>query len=301
MDRQKAKKLLIPFSPFPLNVLKKLTAGFLGIGESITFAFPYLELQLSQAEIDLKKGEYGAIMFFLFIFYFALVSAVMFFVSMRFFPKQSLMVSLAVGGTAGFLVLMQLSAYPAIIVKKKIRNIERNLVFALRTMLIEVKSGVSLFDTMNVIAEGDYGLVSREIREAVEEIETGTEEETALQSIATRNPSLFFRKALWQLVNSMKAGADIAVAMQEIVNSMGKEQMIEINRYGGSLRLLSLVYMMIGVIMPAMGMTLLIILSSFPQMKIGNELFLVLLFAVVVMEFMYLGMIKSKRPSLIGG
>lgn len=302
MEKQKKpKKLVIPFSPFPPEVLKKITSGFLGIGESIAFAFPYLELHLKQAEIDLRKEEYGAIMFFLFIFYFAAVTAVMLLFSMRFFPKQSLMVSLTVGGIAGFLILIQLSAYPSIIVKKKVRDIDRNLVFALRTMLIEVKSGVSLFDALSVIAEGDYGMVSQEVKKAVEEIETGTDEETALQAIATNNPSLFFRKSLWQLVNSMKAGADIAVAMQELVTSMGKEQMIEINRYGGSLRLLSLMYMMIGVIMPSMGMTLLIILSSFPQMKIGNELFLLLLFVVIVMEFMYIGMIKSKRPNLIGG
>ena len=293
------KKVLIPFSPFPMPALKGLAQHFLGIGEMIAHAFPYLDLQLKQAEISLKKEEYGAIMFFLFVFYFALISVLAYIIASRFAPKQAILAALTIGGIAGFLVLIQASAFPAIVIGKKVRDLERNLVFALRTMLIEIKSGVSLFDALNVVAQGNYGAVSVEFLQAVEEIETGTPEEDALQKLAMQNPSLFFRKALWQLVGGMKAGADVSVVMQELVNSMGKEQRIEITRYGGSLRLLSLIYMMIGVIMPAMGLTLLIVLSSFPQIKIVNEMFWVLLAAVLIMEFMYLGFMKSKRPNLI--
>lgn len=293
------KKLMIPFSPFPLSLLRKIAGKILGIGSITAHAFPYLELQLKQAEINLKKEEYGAIMFFMLAFYFAVFALLVFFLGMRFAPKQALPAGLTVGAVMGFLVLVQLSAFPAISVKKKVRDIEKNLVFALRTMLIEVKSGVSLFEAMNTIAEGNYGAVSIEFRQAVDEIQTGTPEETALQNLAAKNPSSFFRKALWQLVNGMKAGADISAVMQELVSSMGKEQLIEINRYGGSLRLLSLMYMMIGVIIPSMGITLMIILSSFPQVKIVNELFWILLAVIIVMQFMYVGIMKSKRPNMM--
>ncbi|MBS3058519.1 MAG: type II secretion system F family protein [Candidatus Diapherotrites archaeon] len=297
---KKKKKLMIPFSPFPLETLRKLAGRFLGIGEMFAHAFPYLELQLKQAEIDLRKEEYGAIIFFLLIFYFAIVSALMYFIAAKFAPKLALLMALTVGGVVGFLVLIQLGSFPAILVKRKVRDIERNLVFALRAMLIEIKSGVSLFDSLNMIAQGDYGAVSLEFKQAVEEIDTGTSEEEALQKIATQNPSLFFRKAIWQLVSGMKAGADVSIVMQELVATIGKEQRIEINRYGGSLRLLSLIYMMMGVIMPAMGLTLLIVMSSFPQIKIVNEMFWGLLAAVIIMQFMYLGFLKSKRPNLLG-
>ena len=64
--------------------------------------------------------------------------------------------------------------------------------------------------------------------------------------------------------------------------------------------MLSLIYMMMGVIMPAMGLTLLIVMSSFPQIKIVNEMFWGLLAAVIIMQFMYLGFLKSKRPNLLG-
>lgn len=297
---QQQKKIMLPFCPFPFKAMKAASQKFLGAGEALARAFPYLDLHLKQAGMSVKKEEYGAIMFLMMAFYFALISLLFYAIALRFVPAQAIIMSLTVGGIAAFLVLVQLSAYPAILVKKKVREIEKNLVFALRTMLIEIKSGVSLFDALTVISQGNYGALSAEFKQAVEEIETGTPEEDALQKLATQNPSLFFRKAVWQLVNGMKAGADVTALMQELVGTMGKEQKIEINRYGGALRLLSLVYMMMGVIVPAMGLTLLIVLSSFPQIKVVPEMFWALLGFVVLMQFMYLGLMKSKRPNIIG-
>jgi len=294
------QRIMIPFCPFPFAFMKALAQNFLGVGEMLSHAFPYLDLHLKQAEMSVKKEEYGAIMFLMVVFYFVLISVLFYAIAMRFVKEQALIMALTVGGIAAFLILVQLSAYPSILVKKKVREIEKNLVFALRTMLIEIKSGISLFDALTVVAQGSYGALSIEFKQAIEEIETGTPEEEALQRLATQNPSLFFRKAIWQLVNGMKAGADVTVLMQELVNTVGKEQKIEINRYGGSLRLLSLVYMMMGVIVPAMGITLLIVLSSFPQIKIVPEMFWALLGFVVIMQFMYLGIMKSKRPNIIG-
>jgi len=83
--------------------------------------------------------------------------------------------------------------------------------------------------------------------------------------MSDRNPSRYLRKALWQIVNGMNAGADTSNVLQETVKSMIREQKLAITSYGSQLRILSLMYMMIGVIMPALGVTLLIILFTFPM------------------------------------
>ena len=82
--------------------------------------------------------------------------------------------------------------------------------------------------------------------------------------------------------------------------SMTRQQEIEIQKYGGSLRVFSLIYLMIGVIIPALGATFLIVLGSFPKIEIGEIAFWGLLGFVAVAQFMLLGMIKSKRPNLMG-
>ena len=195
---------------------------------------------------------------------------------------------------------MQLSVFPKIKILRKVRDLESNLIFALRTLLIEIKSGISLFDSIRLIANGNFGTVSREFKRAVEEIETGRFQEDVFEELATNNPSLFFRRALWQLVNGLKAGADVSQVLDALVDTLSKEQSNQVRRYGSSLRLLSLMYMMLGVIVPALGLTFLVVLSSFPQIQIQEWMFWAMLAMLGVSQFMFLGILKNNRPSLMG-
>ncbi len=294
------KKVNIPFAPLPLPLLMRISKNFMGFGAKLNKAFPYLEIELKQAEIDLEGEEYGAIMFVVFVFYFIIVSLIAYLIALRVAPDNALVAAPTVGGILSFLVLVQLSMFPKIKVKKKVRGLERNLIFALRTLLIEIKSGVGLFDSINMVAIGDYGEVSKEFKKAVDEIGTGTREEKALEELAANNPSLFFRRAIWQMVNGLKAGADISDVMTSLVDTLAKEQRNQIREYGSALKILSLVYMMLGVIVPALGLTFLIVLSSFPQIEITEIVFWGLLGFVLVGQFMYLGLLKAKRPNLMG-
>ncbi|MFH1545652.1 MAG: type II secretion system F family protein [archaeon] len=296
---KKEKSEKIPFSFIPPSLLKRISKRFHGIGAIVAKAFPSLTSDLEHAEINYSVEDYGAIAVILAFFYFVLCSIVFSLVASRFFPERAILVGITAGGIIAFLILIQVTMYPRIKVKKKVREIERNLVFALRTMLVQMSSGVTLFDSMNMIAEGNYGALADEFKEAIDEINTGTQEEEALQKMADRNPSLFFRRSLWQMVNGMKAGADVSELMNELVSTMMREETIQIRRYGSDLRMLSLMYMMIGVIIPALGLTLLIMLSSFPVIKLGEIMFWGLLFGVIIGQFMYMGIIKSKRPNLM--
>jgi flagellar protein FlaJ len=273
---------------------------FYGIGVKASKFFPYLKLELRQAELSYDEKEYSAIIVTMGLIYSIIGFVIGMLIGIRFFPEIFLVVALASAVLLGFFVMMQVALYPKLQGKKKIREIERNLIFALRTMTVEIKSGVSLFDSLNIIAQGDYGALSTEFKKAVQEIETGTMEEVALEKIARYNPSLFFRRSIWQIINGMKAGADVSNVMEELVSTMIREEKLQITRYGNSMRLLSLMYMMLGVIIPSLGITFLIILSSFPQMQLGELLFWLLLIFIVVGEFMYLGILKSKTPNLMG-
>ncbi len=300
----------IPFSILPLPMMKRVASPFLGLGYRLAKAFPYLELELKQADIDADAEEYAAIMIFGFIFYFFLFTGICSFLLGKFITAthiilgvtipEFLLLGVTIGLVAAFLIFIQMSMYPKIQIKKKVRAIESNLVYALRTMLVQIKSGISLFNVLTMVAGGKYGQLSEEIKEAVDEINTGVAEEAALQRIATENPSPYLRKVVWQLVNGMKAGADVSDVLSESVASMTREQEIEIQRYGSNLRVLSLVYLMIGVIIPALGLTFLIVLGSFPKIEITEFTFWALLGFIVLAELMYLGIIKSRRPSLMG-
>jgi flagellar protein FlaJ len=292
-------KVIIPFSPLPAKALMSISARFKGFGARFAKPFPYLKIELKQAGIPFSAEEYGAVMFVVTTFYFVSFFLIGLIFALRLSPGQAFIMAPTVALLFSFLILVQLSLFPKIVLKRKVRNIERNLIFGLRTLLVEIRSGVSLFDALNMVANGNYGMVSTEFKKATELINTGTLEDEALEEIASDNPSMFFRRAVWQLVNGMKAGADISDVLSSLVDSLMKEQRIEIRRYGGKLRVLSLVYMMLGVIIPALGITFLIILASFPQVGVGELLFWGLLGGIIVAQFMYLGVIKSSRPNLM--
>ncbi|PJA16398.1 MAG: hypothetical protein COX63_03360, partial [Candidatus Diapherotrites archaeon CG_4_10_14_0_2_um_filter_31_5] len=268
---------MIPFNFLPIPLIKAISAKFYGLGLKLSKIFPYLKLELTQAEMSFDDKDYCSIIIAMGAIYFVLGFIISILIGIRMFPDLFLVTGLAGGILLGFFVLIQVAMYPKIKGKQKTREIERNLIFALRTMTVEIKAGVSLFDALNIIAQGDYGALSTEFTIAVKEIETGTMEEVALERIARYNPSIFFRRSIWQIINGMKAGADVSDVMQELVQTMIREEKLQITRYGNSMKLLSLMYMMLGVIIPSLGVTFLIVLSSFPQMKLGEILFWMLL------------------------
>jgi flagellar protein FlaJ len=290
----------MPFNVLPMPLLRWAGKHLIGIGASFGKLLPLKDSDMKRAEIPVNVKEYATMSLVAVLFYFVFFTFLFFVISFRLFDSVDIFGPMIAALFFSFLVLVQLVAYPVIRIKKKIRDLDRNLVFALRTILVQQKSGISLFDSMKVVAEGNYGAVSREFKKAVEQISTGTIQENALERIAEYNPSIFFRRAIWQIINGMRAGADISLVLAESVNSLTDAQSIQIKNYESQMKLLSLIYMMLGVIIPALGITFLIVLSSFPQIEITEMYFWVLLVGTSIAQFMYLGIIKSKRPSLLG-
>ncbi len=290
----------MPFNVLPMPMLRWASKRLIGLGAAFGKIMPLKDSDLRKAELPVSAKEYATMSMVIVLFYFVFFSFLFFVIAFRLLSNPSILIPFAASGVFSFLVLVQLITYPMILIKKKVRDLDRNLVFALRTVLVQLRSGVSLFDSMKAVAEGNYGAVSREFHKAVEQINTGTEQETALERIAENNPSIYFRRTIWQVVNGMRAGADISHVLAEGVNALTDAQSIQIRNYESQMKILSLVYMMLGVIVPALGITFLIVLSSFPQIAVSETYFYVLMAFTAVGQFMFLGIVKSKRPSLLG-
>lgn len=293
-------KFSMPLNVLPMPLLRWASKHLLGVGTKFGKMMPLNDMDMKRAELPVTVKEYATMSLVVVLFYFVFFGFLFTVITFRLFDQLNFLLPIGVSFFFSLLVFVQLVTFPTIRVKKKVRDLDRNLVFALRTILVQLRSGVSLFESMKVVAEGNYGGVSREFRRAVDQISTGTIQEVALERIAEYNPSIYFRRALWQIVNGMRAGADISQVLAESVDSLTEAQSIQIKNYESQMKILSLVYMMLGVIVPALGITFMIVLSSFPQIKITDIYFWMLLVFCAVAQFMYLGIIKSKRPSLLG-
>ncbi|MEM5782048.1 MAG: type II secretion system F family protein [Candidatus Aenigmatarchaeota archaeon] len=289
---------MIPFVPFPLSKAIKEAKIFERAGAVIAKTKPSLKLDLFQAEIPLHPKVYASIVALTTTFYFFVMTPIIFLVGLIARGKPDFLLPIAIGGVFSLFVFSYLMRYPKFVAIRRIKKLEKDLLNALQHILIEIKSGVPLFNAMIGVTEG-YGEVSEEFKIIVKEINAGIAEIKALERASLRNPSLHFRRSLWQITNAMKAGSDVASALEAIVDTLTQEQIIAIRRYGQELSPFTLMYMLIAVIMPTLGITFLIILSSFAGLKIPEFLFPLIILVLAMFQYFYMGIIKTKRPALV--
>jgi pilus assembly protein TadC len=204
------------------------------------------------------------------------------------------LVSIAISVLSFLYILL----YPRLLAVRRIRSVERNLLYALRHMAVQVKAGVTLFDSLVYISKKDYGVISEEFAKCTKRISTGTPTTEALDEIALRNPSLPFRRSIWQLSNSMRAGVDIGNTLESMVKNLSDEHRVAIRTYGSQLSPLTMMYMMLAVIIPSLGITFLVILGSFSGILISETIFWMILLLLLFFQFSFVGIVKSRRPSI---
>jgi len=188
--------------------------------------------------------------------------------------------------------------YPSVMVLKRKRGVDYELVFAVRHLLIGLRSGMPLFDAMVGVSRG-YGEVSREFNKIVEKVTLGTPMSQAIREVVQTNPSPSFRRIMIQLANSVGSGADIADNLEVVLNQVFKEQIIELKAYGQKLNPLIMFYMIFGIIFPSLGLAFAIILFSFigsGRFTLDAPVLLLFLIMVGVIQFMFLSMVETSRP-----
>jgi len=287
----------IPFVPYPIPKALKAAKPFLFISSKLVKFNPFLAQKLIQAEIDLKDREYLAIAVFSSVFWFFLIFS-LFTIFGLMIGKNLLFLSFFFSLLISFVIFAYINFYPNLILVKKDRDVERNLIFAVRHLFVQVKSGVSIFDAMVSVSKGNYGVISEEFEKCVKEIATGKEEIQALEELAFRTPNTNFKRIIWQIVNSLRAGGDIGNTLNTIAHNLSEEQKVKIRKYGSQLSPLALIYLMSTVILPTLGITFLIIFSAFVGLQIPETIFYLILFVTVVFQVMLIGLIKNRRPSV---
>jgi len=195
-----------------------------------------------------------------------------------------------------FLVLRSMFLYqPDGILKGREREINKELVFATRFLMIEIHSGVSLYDAMRNMSK-NYPAIGKEFNEIVSLVELGTSLEESIELVTEKTPSMSFRKVLWQILNSLKTGADIGTSLGAAIDQITREQMIQVTEYGRKLNPLAMFYMILAVILPSIGITMGVLMSNFLALAITLPILLTISGFLIFMQFMFYTIIKNMRP-----
>ncbi len=195
--------------------------------------------------------------------------------------------------------LLYLIYLPKVKMRRRATLIDQDLEYMLKDIQIQLNSGVPLFDSLVNIARGEYGECSLICEGIIQEVQQGKSMTEVLDDVGMWSPSEYFRKTMWQIVNALKTGSDVVKALEAISSDIRMEKENRIKAYGKELNLYGLVYMMLGVIIPSMGVTLLVILSSFlGEGVITEDVFWIIMVGLVIFQLVFIMYVKGKRPAV---
>jgi flagellar protein FlaJ len=187
--------------------------------------------------------------------------------------------------------------YPELRIIRRKKEIDNEIVFAAKHIIVEISSGIPLFDSL-VGATHGYGAVSDEIRTIVERVTFGEPLTHVLRDAAEKTPSPSFRRIVIQIATAVVSGANVARALESTVDQISKEQILEVKEYGQKLNPLIMFYLVIAVIFPSLGMIFIMILLSFVGKNVSIPLVYLILVAILLgfVQYMFLAFVKSSRP-----
>jgi len=301
----------------PPGLSKAMARPFRGIGNRLSAIFPGLQYDLRLAGSALDAGEYiiaslfnavaWALIVFILVFVlyysrgsftmaeftgaFASAAALQEFTSLHtlvFIPPLAALVML-------FLFFIR---YPRILAGKIVEEVDKDLIYALKDLMVQINSGVSLYHAMLNVSKSGYGRISDEFGRVVQEINTGEAQDHALENMALRTESEFLRRTIWQIVTALKAGASLQGALASIMQALRQYQTQNVKAYAQELNLWILLYVMVAVAVPSLGITLLVILSTFGSMGVNQTFIIFLLLVCFISEFALIEFIKVRRPVL---
>ena len=182
-------------------------------------------------------------------------------------------------------------------IRKLAKEIDRDVLFAGRFLLIKLNSGKPLMNAI-IDASNSYGVANRYFKEIVRDIELGTPLEDALEKASRYSPSEKMQRILFQISNALKIGVDVTNFLEAILDEIAEDQLLEIKNYGRKLSGITMFYMLFAIVIPSLGITMLIAVVSLINIQIDFGLFMLFLFALIIIEFVFITIFKSIRPNV---
>jgi flagellar protein FlaJ len=199
-------------------------------------------------------------------------------------------------------IFSYLMLYPEAAIIRRQKEMDYEIVFAGRHIVIAVKSGMPLFETF-VGASTGYGAVSREFSKIVDQVILGVPITQAIREVVQYNPSKYFTRMMMQIANALSSGADVGSSLESVLDQISKEQMIALKEYSQKLTPIVMFYMVFGIIVPSLGIVLTTVIFS--AVSGGNDfglpsLLLPIVFVLIALvQFLFLGLIESSRPKYL--
>ena len=274
-----------------VNPLKPIAGG-------TVMLFPDLNWNLKKAGIKVDAILFLSIAFFVSLMAFT-VSTLTIAIPLIMKGTMEFATGLIISGIMGVFAFLYIMFIPNLKISRTRRGIDKNLEYMLKDMQIQLTAGIPLFDIFVNVGSGGYGECSVVCNNVVQEVQGGKSIVNVLDEFGMLSSSEYMRRVFWQIVNALKTGSNVGISLKMISNEIKEEKENRITSYSQELSLWSLVYMITVIVLPSMGVTLILILSSFLGGAMITEMvFWVILIMIIFVQVIFISIIRSKRPDV---
>lgn len=199
----------------------------------------------------------------------------------------------------GFIGFFLIVYFPQIEKKKKYSEISKELPYALRHMVTELKSGKGLHDTLNSIAIHEYGALSEEFSRVLEEIKYGENTENALVNMSKRVSSNGLDRTIQQIIGTLRTGGNLSNTLNIIAEDITHDLQMELKDYSQKLNAFIMIYTFLAILGPVIFLIMLMAASTVMGDVIPSNVVLILYIFFFPMIVIFMGlMIKKLEPNV---
>jgi flagellar protein FlaJ len=291
-----------PLLLFPLDATNKISGPLLYAGNFLSKLFFSLKYDLQKAELQIDAERFcvaailSAAIYAVIFFFVGIVFGIMIF---RELGLQSIIIAFGFSFFSffGFLIFHIIS--PKLAAQQIASMVDQELLFALRSILIQISSGISLFDSMRSISRSNFGQVSKEFGYVVKDINTGMSETQALEKLAFKTKSEILKKTVWQMIVTIRSGGSVVTALKTQVESLVLQQSDQIKSYSAELNLWTLAYLIIAAALPSLGITFLVIASAIGGSGVTAEFVTQIVILAMFIQIGLIMFIRSRVPKVM--
>jgi pilus assembly protein TadC len=196
-----------------------------------------------------------------------------------------------------FLTYRYLLLSPRIAAAAVAKDIDREVLFAGRFLLIKLNSGTPLVNAL-IEASKSEGVAGKYFGEIVRDIELGTPLEEAIDRATRTSPSKHWRKILFQISNALRLGIDVSHSLESVLEDIQNDYLLQIQRYGKKLSTMTLFYLLLAIVFPSLGMTIFVVLISFTSIPLSGGFFIAVLTVVTFIQVVFLQTFRAIRPQV---
>lgn len=197
------------------------------------------------------------------------------------------------------LIAFTIFYYPKIKKQNDYSSFSKEIPYALRQLATELRSGKSLFDSLDSVAKSDYGILSLEFSRLLEEIKYGESTENAFLNLEKRVNSQALSRVIYEILTSLRIGANLSGSLSIIAEDVNFDLRMKLKEYSEKLNAFIMIYTFLAILAPVIILTMLLAASVVIGDLVPGDLILVLYSVFFPMIIVFLGItIKKLEPKI---